>query len=93
MKTKEIRAASPAGKMTKVSGTNEIKFDNGITFDSNSQKEQTKLWNKLKRMGFQQHRNTESDEMQGMAEAGRNGENPFAFTIICSNPKLNEISK
>lgn len=94
MKTaKEIRQANPQGKMTMVSGTNDIVFDNGVTFTSESSREKKNLWNKLVRMGFNQHYNFSSDEMNGVAEAGRRGENPFAFSIICANPKRNGIFK
>lgn len=94
MKTaKEIRQANPQGKMTMVSGTNDILFDNGVTFTSASPRESRNLWNKLERMGFERHYNFSSDEMDGLAEAGRIGENPFAFSIICSNTKFNGIYK
>jgi len=78
----EIRKAKPEGKMSMVSGNNNIVFDNGVTFESSTSREKTNLWNKLKRMGFQQHYNFSSDEFDGIAEAGRIGENQFDFKII-----------
>ena len=87
----QIRKANPQGKMTMESGNNNIVFDNGVIFASDSSKEKTNLWNKLKRMGFEQHYNFSSDETDGIIEASKNGENPFAYSIICSNPLLNEI--
>jgi hypothetical protein len=87
----QIKAASPSGKMTMVSGTNNIVFDNGVVFSSETPREKTNLWNKLKRMGFEQHYNFSSDEFDGICQAAKNGENPFAYSIICSNPKLNGI--
>lgn len=90
---KQIRSANPSGKMTMVSGTNNIVFDNGVIFTSESSKEKRSLWNKLKRMGFEQHYNFSSDEFQGVAEAGRRGENPFAYTIMCANTNRNSIVK
>lgn len=83
MKTSnEIRKANPIGKMTMVSGTENIVFDNGVTFESLNSNEKRKLWNKLKRMGFEQHFNFSSDEFDGIVEAGRRGENPFDFKTI-----------
>ena len=34
-----------------------------------------------------------TDEEQGLIQAAENGENPFAFSIICSNPELNGTFK
>ena len=93
MKAKEIRKANPQGRMTKKSGTNDIVFDNGVVFENANFRAKTKLWNKLKRMGFEQHYNFSSDEMDGIAQAGKNGENPFRYTMICANPALNERAK
>lgn len=92
MKTaSEIRKSNPSGKMTMVSGTNSIVFDNGVTFECSSSREKTNLWNKLKRMGFEQHYNFSSDETDGIVQASLNGENPFAYSIICANTSLNGI--
>jgi hypothetical protein len=91
--SKQIRNANPSGKMTKVSGTNNIVFDNGVTFTNETSREQTNLWNKLKRMGFEQHYNFSSDENEGLVEAGRRGENPFAYSMICADTKRNGIYK
>lgn len=88
---KQIRAAKPEGKMSMVSGYNMIKFDNDVIFICESSREQTKLWNKLLRMGFERHYNFSSDENEGLVQAAQNGENPFAFSIICSDPSLNGI--
>lgn len=78
----QIRKAKAEGKMSKVSGTNDIIFDNGVILTSDSSKECQKLWNKLKRMGFEQHYNFSSDEFDGIVEAAKIGENPFEFKII-----------
>lgn len=78
----QIRNAKPEGKMSMVSGVEHIVFDNGVTFECQSSREKQILWNKLKRMGFEQHYNFDRDEDAGIAEAARNGENPFAFTIL-----------
>lgn len=85
----QIRKANPSGKMTMISGTNNIVFDNGVVFQSASSREKTNLWNKLKRMGFEQHYNFSSDETDGLVQASLNGENPFAYSIICANTSLN----
>ena len=42
---------------------------------------------------FEQDFNFQSDEHDGIVEAAKIGENPFAFSIICANPKLNGIYK
>ena len=76
----EIRKANPKGKMTKVSGSFSIEFDNGVLFTESSSKDVNKLWNKLKRMGFQQHYNFDSDEFQGLAAA--NPKEVFNYTIL-----------
>ena len=93
MTTKQIRQVKPEGKMTKVSGTNNIVFDNGVTFVSESSKEQQKLWNKLISIGYVRHLNLSSDEMQGIKQAGDNGENPFAFSMICADTTKNGVFK
>lgn len=91
--TKQIKAMNPAGKMTKTSGDNGILFDNGVSFISTTSKEQTLLWRKLARMGYRQHYNFKSDEIDGLVQAGKNGENPFAFSLICADPSKNGIFK
>ena len=78
----EILAKNPQGKMTMVSGTNEIHFDNGVIFYSESPKEKNKLWNKLKSLNFQSHYNNSSDEFDGLCQANQIGENPFKCTIM-----------
>jgi hypothetical protein len=87
----QIRQANPQGKMTKVSGTNDIVFDNGVTFKSETSKEMQNLWNKLIRMGFVRHLNLGGDEFTGIKQAGDNGENPFAFSMICADGSKNGI--
>jgi hypothetical protein len=69
MKASEIRIQNPSGKMTMKSGTNEIHFDNGVVLTSVNSREKTKLWNKLKRMGYEQHYNLSSDEFTGLSVA------------------------
>ena len=80
--TKQIRTANPKGQMTMVSGNNNIVFDNGVTFTSETSRDKQNLWNKLIRMGFNRHYNFNSDEFNGLCQAAQNGENPFAFTIV-----------
>jgi hypothetical protein len=50
-------------------------------------------YDKIRRMGLgwgaRKHQNT--DEEDGIIQASKNGENPFAYSIICANPELNEI--
>lgn len=80
MKASEIRKSNPKGKMTKVSGTNYIKFDNGVVFESQSPREMNILWRKLKRMGFEQHYNFSSNEFEGLCQA--NPDEVFNYSII-----------
>lgn len=87
----QIRKANPQGSMTMVSGKNDIVFDNGVVFTSATPREKTNLWNKLQRMGYSKHYNFQSDEFDGLCQAGQLGLNPFACTIMCSNPELNGI--
>ena len=58
-------------------------------------KDRRKSFDKIKRMGlglgFQAPLIT--DEENGIIQASLNGENPFAYTIICANPERNEIVK
>jgi hypothetical protein len=90
----QIRKANPQGKMMMdYNGTHQIIFDNGVIFTSASSRDNTNLWNKLLRMGFNRHYNFQSDEIDGLVQASENGENPFAFSIICSNTSLNGIFK
>lgn len=91
--SKQIRIMKPAGKMTKTSGDNGILFDNGVKFISATSREQSILWRKLSRMGYIQHYNFNSDENDGIVQAGLNGENPFAFSMICADPRKNGIYK
>jgi hypothetical protein len=51
-----------------------------------------KTYNKIQRMnlGWGWQRSQLTDEEQGIIQAACNGENPFAYSIICANPALNE---
>ena len=55
----------------------------------------TKSITKIKNMGlgFGWTQPINTDEENGIIQAGLNGENPFAYSIICANPKYNKISK
>ena len=89
----QIRKANPQGSMTMVSGNNDIVFDNGVVFSSATPREKYNLWNKLQRMGYSKHYSGyfKTDEFAGLCQAGELGLNPFAYSIICSNPELNGI--
>ena len=91
----KIRKANPQGTMTMVSGTNDIVFQNGVTFQSETSMQKVTLWNKLIRMGYDYKRASffGQDELDGLCMAAANGENPFAYSIICSNPSMNCTSK
>ncbi len=89
----QIRTANPQGEMSLVSGTLDIVFKNGVIFTSETYRQRQVLWNKLLRMGYDRCYNFSSDEFDGVCQAAQLGENPFAYTIICANPSLNEICK
>lgn len=93
--TDQIRSAKPSGKMTQdySNGIHKIIFDNGVVFNTTSSKSNNKLWNKLLKMGFDRHYNIQSDETDGLVQAAENGENPFAFSVICADPSQNGIFK
>jgi hypothetical protein len=61
---------------------------------SNS-RDRKKSFDKIKRMGFALAWGKPylTDEEEGIIQAAKNGENPFAYSIICANPKLNEVVK
>lgn len=56
-------------------------------------KDRKKSFDKIKRMGFGYgYKNTIlTDEEEGVIQAVKNNENPFAYSILCSNSKMNEI--
>lgn len=58
-------------------------------------KQRRKSYDKIRRMGFGWgwKRPIPTDEEEGIIQAHKNGENPFAYSIICANPKLNKIVK
>jgi hypothetical protein len=89
----QIRQANPKGDMSYVSGTLDIVFKNGVVFTSETSRQRKTLWNKLQRMGYNRGYNFSSDEFDGICQAAQLGENPFAYSIICANPSLNEICK
>jgi len=64
-----------------------------VTF-TNSQ-DRKKSYFKIHRMGLAKGWEAPklTDEEEGIIEAVKNGENPFAYTIMCANPKYNEIVK
>jgi len=54
-----------------------------------------KSYFKIKRMGFARGWKAPilTDEEEGIIQAVKNGENPFAYSIMCANPKYNEVVK
>lgn len=58
-------------------------------------KDRRKSFDKIRRMGFGLgwKKPQLTDEEEGLIQASKNGENPFACTIMCANPKFNEIIK
>lgn len=58
-------------------------------------KDREKTFYKIKRMGFGLGRKARilTDEEEGIIQAVQNGENPFAYSIICANPEMNKIVK
>lgn len=53
---------------------------------------QRQSFDKIRRMGFcwKWVAPKLTDEEEGIIQAAANGENPFAYTIMCANPELNE---
>jgi len=70
-----------------INGERVISFTNAIN--------RRKSLDKIKRMcfGFGWKAPQLTDEEEGIIQASKNGENPFAYSIICANPKMNEIVK
>lgn len=60
-----------------------------------SWKDREKTVSKIKRMGLGLGWKAPilTDEEEGIIQAGKLGLNPFAYSIICSNPELNQIVK
>jgi hypothetical protein len=84
----------------------DFQYDNGV--DNNyltvngkrvvsflSGRDRKKSFDKIKRMGlgFGWKAPLLTDEEEGIIQASKNGENPFAYSIICANPLMNEIVK
>ena len=68
-----------------IDGVKRIKCENSTT--------QRKSFNKIKEygFGFGEGKRMLTDEEEGLCQAAKNGENPFAFSMICANPELNGI--
>jgi hypothetical protein len=69
---------------------------NGERFLSfTKESDRKKSFDKIKRMGFALgwQKPLPTDEDMGIIQAHKNGENPFAYSIICSNPSRNEVVK
>jgi len=60
-----------------------------------NRKDRRKSFDKIKRMGLALGWMAPqlTDEEKGIIQANKNGENPFAYSIICANPKMNEKVK
>ena len=66
---------------------------NGIRIIAfSSAKDRRKSLDKIKRMGlgFGWVAPKLTDEEEGIIQASKNGENPFAYSMICANPLLNK---
>ena len=57
-------------------------------------RDRRKSFDKIKRMGLALGWKAPqlTDEEEGIIQAHKNGENPFAYSIICANPIYNKIS-
>ena len=62
-----------------------------VSFSNPNARELT--FNKIKRMGFGLGWKAPllTDEENGIIQAAENGENPFAYSIMCANPAMNKI--
>lgn len=56
-------------------------------------RDRRKSFDKIKRMGLALGWKAPqlTDEEEGIIQAHKNGENPFAYSIICANPKMNKV--
>ena len=70
-----------------------INGDRVVSFTKQSDRK--KSFDKIKRMGLALgwQASQLTDEEEGLIQAHKNGENPFAYSIICSNPSKNEVVK
>ena len=69
-----------------------IHFSNGVVLTFESSLIQGKVFRTLKHdLGFAQDFNFFTEEDAGIIQASQNGENPFAYSIICANTSLNGI--
>jgi len=70
-----------------INGERVISFANSII--------RRKSFDKIKKIGFALGWKAPLllDEEKGIVQAHNNGENPFAYSIICANPKMNKIVK
>lgn len=69
-----------------------IHFSNGVTLTFESSVIVSRVFRILKQdLYFEQDFNYQSDENDGIIQAANNGENPFAYSVICANPSLNGI--
>lgn len=81
----QIREAKAEGTMSRVSGTNQIVFSNGVVFEEETQRNITSLWNKLRKMGYDIVRNSESNEIEGYCQANELGLNFPEPTMLINN--------
>ena len=71
-----------------------IHFSNGVELTFENSLNCGKVFRILKHeLMFEQDFNFSSDESDGIVEASKRGENPFAFSLICANTALNGIYK
>ena len=71
-----------------------IHFANGVKLTFENSITAGKVFRILKfELGFEQDYNFQSDENDGIVQAALLGENPFTYSIMCSNPALNEVVK
>jgi flagellar basal body rod protein FlgF len=70
-----------------------INGDRVVSFTKQSDRK--KSFDKIKRMGLALgwQASQLTDEEEGIIQAHKNGENPFAYSIICANPDMNEVVK
>lgn len=67
-----------------------IHFSNGAVLTFENSTIASKVFRILKfELLFEQDFNFQSDENDGIIEASKLGQNPFAFSMICSNTSLN----
>lgn len=64
-----------------------------LSFTNSRDRRRTKDKIQKQNVGLGWNKPQLTDEEQGIIQASNNGENPFAYTIMCGDPRQNKIVK